>query len=134
MRPSYFRNIAALAALVAIPLCSLAQEQLAPPPPQLQQLEEDDQPAITIRKPEAEREITERRDHGKVTEVKVRSGKSTYYLHPNDPAGSAMRGDSQSDAVRPAEWVVHEFDLGRNKAEEAGEGQESIPATKTPKK
>jgi len=132
MRPFHFRNIAALAAIATIPLFSLAQERVAPPPPQLQQLDEDEQPAITIRKPEVEREITERRENGRVTEVKVRSGRSTYYLHPNTPAGSAMPGDTQSDTVRPAEWVVHEFDLGRNKAEEKGE--EPVPATPVPVK
>ncbi len=131
MRLYYFRNIAVLAAIAAVPLCSVAQETGAAPPPQLEQLDEGDQPAITIRKPATEREITEKREHGRVTEVKVRSGRSTYYLHPNDPAGSAMRGDTQSDTVRPAEWVVHEFDIGR-KAEEAAEGQGPDPATGAP--
>lgn len=131
MRLFYFRNIAVLAAIAAIPLCSVAQEPGVPPPPQLEQLDDDDQSAITIRKPDAEREITERREQGRVTEVKVRSGKSTYYLHPNEPAGSAMRGDAQSDTVRPAEWVVHEFDFGR-KPGETSEGQEPAPATDSP--
>lgn len=133
--PSFhFRNILAVAALAAVPLCSWAQEQAAPPPPKMELLDDSDQPAITIRKPEGEREITERRDNGRVTEIKVRSGKSAYYLHPNAPVGSALPGDAQSTTVRPAEWVVHEFDIGRNKTVEGDVGQEPVPAGQVPAK
>ena len=110
-------------------------------PPVLEKLEEGEPPAITIRKPDTEKQITEKRQQGKVTEVKVKSGKSTYYLKPADPAGSAMRGDGQSDEIRAAQWPVLEFDMGVKKkkaaeeaaaaaaAKDAGTAQ---PAAKTP--
>lgn len=87
-------------------------------PPVLEKLEEGEPPAITIRKPESEKQITEKRQQGKVTEVKVKSGNSTYYLKPADPAGSAMRGDGQSDEMRAAQWPVLEFDMGAKKKKE----------------
>lgn len=92
-------------------------------PPVLEKLEEGEPPAITIRKPDTEKQITEKRQQGKVTEVKVKSGKNTYYLKPADPAGSALRGDGQSKLTRAAQWPVLEFDLGAGKekaAETAG--------------
>ncbi|HJV73515.1 MAG TPA: DUF2782 domain-containing protein [Noviherbaspirillum sp.] len=84
----------------------------APPPPKMEKLEEGEAPTVTIRKPDQERKVTEKRaPGGKVTEVKVTNGKSTYYLKPNDPAGSAVAGDTQTDTTRPAQWRVMEFDV-----------------------
>lgn len=94
----------------AMPLLAAAQQ-----PPKMEKLEEGDAPTITIRKPDTEKKITEKREKGKVTEVKVQSGKSTYYLKPNEPAGAALPGDAQSNENRGAQWSVHEFDLGRKK-------------------
>lgn len=92
----------------------------APPPPQLEKLEEGEAPSITIRKPEQGSKITEKRaPGGKVTEVKVNSGKSTYYLKPNTPAGSAVPGDGQSSGNRAAQWEIKEFDIGHKEPKEA---------------
>lgn len=129
MHTIHFRRYVAAAAIAAVPLFSIAQDGPAPQPPGLQAIEETEEPAITIRKPESEREITERRDNGRVTEIKVKSGKSTYYLHPNDPPGNVMRGDVMSDTVRPAEWKVHRFDRAKPKTEEGIDSSEPVPAT-----
>lgn len=87
-----------------------AQPATDVPPPQLEPLEEGEAPAVTIRSGKEANQITESRDKdGKVREVKVTSGGSTYYLRPNEPAGSAMRGDGQSNVNRPAQWRVMEF-------------------------
>lgn len=83
--------------------------QPADAPPRLEKLEEGEAPGITIRKPEGARKITETRKQGKVTEIKVNSGNSTYYLKPNSPAGSALPGDAQSSSMRAAQWEVLEF-------------------------
>lgn len=131
-------TVASGLAACAMPLLVGAQQ-----PPVLEKLEEGEPPAITIRKPDTEKQITEKRQQGKVTEVKVKSGKSTYYLKPADPAGSAMRGDGQSDEMRAAQWPVLEFDMGVKKkkaAEEAAaaaaaaakDGSAAQPAAKTP--
>ena len=93
-----------------MPLLADAQQ-----PPKMEKLEEGEAPAITIRKPDTEKKITEKREKGKVTEVKVQTGKSTYYLKPNEAAGNAVPGDAQSNQNRGAQWSVREFDLGRKK-------------------
>lgn len=100
---------AAFIASYAMPLMAGAQQ-----PPQLEKLEEGEPPAVTIRKPEQRNKIQEKRaPGGKVTEVKATSGGSTYVVKPNDPAGSALPGDTQSNTTRPAQWEVKDFDLGR---------------------
>jgi hypothetical protein len=107
--PTFRLSIASIAAL--LPMLAAAQ-QTPPPPPQLEKLEEGEAPAITIRKEDSQRRITEKKEGGRVTEIKVQSGKSTYYLKPNEQPGNAQPGDAQSNITRPAQWKVLEFDLG----------------------
>ncbi|MEO8407133.1 MAG: DUF2782 domain-containing protein [Oxalobacteraceae bacterium] len=136
--PSAWITVASGLAACAMPLLVGAQQ-----PPVLEKLEEGEPPAITIRKPDTEKQITEKRQQGKVTEVKVKTGKSTYYLKPVDPAGSTLRGDGESDEIRAAQWPVLEFDLGLKKkkaaeaaaaaaAAEAKNAETAEPAAKTP--
>lgn len=111
--------ISACIAIQAISLTAAAQQ-----PPKLEKLEEGEAPAVTIRKPDQKSKIQEKRAAGgKVTEVKVTSGGSTYVVKPNDPAGSALPGDGQSNTMRAPQWEVKEFDFGRNKAKEQEDGQ-----------
>jgi hypothetical protein len=121
-------TVAAFIAAYATTLPAGAQQ-----PPRLEKLEEGEPPAVTIRKPEQERKITEKRaPGGKVKEVKVTTGKSTYYLKPNDPVGSGLPGDTQSNTTRPAQWEVLEFDASRTKeAKEAAETH-TAPAPRPP--
>lgn len=122
--------IACLAAY-ALPLHAFAQstDDVAPPPPQLEKLEEGEAPAVTIRKPDQRSQTTEKRaPGGKVTEIKVTNGKSTYYLKPNDPAGSAAPGDAEGSTNRGAQWEVMQFDLGRRgKEKKEAEAAEAVP-------
>lgn len=117
---------AACVAAYAMPLLAAAQQPAdAPPPPKMEKLEEGEAPGVTIRKPGQERKITEKRaPGGKVTETKVTSGKSTYYLKPNETPGT-VPGDTQSSANRGAQWEVGEFDLGHGEATE-------VPAVAAP--
>jgi hypothetical protein len=128
MRTSKLLTLVAVAACV-LPPFAMAQEPAKPSqPPKLEKLEEGDQPAINIpAKPDSERKITQKKEKGKVTEVKVKSGKSTYYLKPNDPAGSAVRGDAQSNEIRGAQWEVKQFDLGRKKQAATKEDSDKAP-------
>lgn len=90
-----------------------AAAQQASAPAKLEKLEEVDAPPVTIRggsRGANERQITQKREQGRVTEVKVKSGNNTYYLKPNPPAGTASPGDARSDMTRPAQWKVMEFD------------------------
>ncbi|WP_051567005.1 DUF2782 domain-containing protein [Herminiimonas sp. CN] len=115
-------------AACAIPLLVGAQQ-----PPVLEKLEEGEPPAVTIRKPDTEKQITEKRQQGKVTEVKVKSGKSTYYLKPVSPAGSALRGEGQSDEIRAAQWPVLEFDMGAKKKKTTASEAEAAAAAEAVK-
>lgn len=133
---SYF-HIRKIIALAVLSVMSVAMGQDIQQPPQVQELEvidEVDQPAITIRKPEMTGEITEKRQGGIVEEIKVKSGPSTYYLFPNGPNG--VPGSFESNEVRPALWKVHEFDVGESKQEskkeEAVEQPLNAPALPPP--
>jgi hypothetical protein len=120
---------AGLVASCATILPAAAQQGNAPPPPRLEKLEEGEEPAVTIRKPGEERKIEEKRaPGGKVKEVKVTKGKNTYYLKPNEPAGS----DQEGAANRGAQWEVMEFDLGRRKVKEGEPEQQAAPAAPPP--
>jgi len=111
-------------------LSSLAHAQAvsdkpAPPPPELQTLEEGEPPAVTIKKPGEEQgsgnSITERRDHGQTKEVKVKSGTSTYYVKPTQQLGGSTPGDVQSGPPSGAQWQIKEFDWGGKKKAKEGE-------------
>ena len=111
MRTFPLRQVLVLALLVH---AALAGAQT--PPPKLEKIEDAGDPSITVTaKPDSERKITEKREQGRVTEVKVTGGGSTYYLKPNTPAGSAVPGDAVGSANRGPQWQVMEFDLGKKK-------------------
>lgn len=122
-------------AAYAAPLLANAQQPAnpAPPPPQTQKLEEGEAPTITIRQPGAdEQPITQTRKQGKVSEVKVNSGSSTYYLKSNEQAGSTLPGDTESSAMRGSQWQVLQFDLSKKKDPNSVESPDApqLPASK----
>ncbi len=90
----------------------------APQKEDLELIDEVEQPTITIRKPDATREITERRENGEVREIKVQTGVSTYYLYPNQPLGGSF--DDITSKNRPAMWRVHEFDMTGQRPDQGG--------------
>ena len=77
--------------------------------------------------------ITEKKEGGRVTEVKVQAGPSTYTIKPNTPAGNAQVGDAQGgNSIRPPQWTVLEFGKGKKKtAEEAAAQTADAPPPKT---
>lgn len=103
--------------------------KIAPPPPELQTLDEGEPPAVTIKKPGEEQgggnSITERRDHGNTKEVKVKSGPSTYYVKPQQQLGSSTAGDVQSGPPSGAQWQIKEFDWGGKKKPKEGDTSDS---------
>ena len=106
-----------------------------PAPPQMEKLEEMTEAPITLTPPagsnaEGKTKIEEKRQQGRVTEVKVTSGNSTYYLKPNSPAGSSVPGDVTGSANRGPQWQVMEFDFGSTKkqAQDQAAGDSSAPA------
>lgn len=121
-------------AVFATPLLASAQQAAKDaPPPKMEKLEESEAPAVMIRKPSSEQKATEKREKGKVTQVKVQSGKSTYYLKPNDQPGSALPGDTESSTMRAPQWQVMEFDFTRRKdVKEADTGAALAPPPAAP--
>ncbi|MBR7799447.1 hypothetical protein [Undibacterium fentianense] len=110
--------VAALIAISASPLLA-AQEKTAPPPPKLEKLEEGPEADVKLIKPESNKlKTVERKENGKVTEVQVRTGKSTYTVKPNN----APKGTPEGDANRAAQWKVMEFG-GKKESKEV----ESLP-------
>ena len=78
MRTPLLLTTLSLALAASMP--AFAQQPLAdaPPPPRLERLEEGEAPAVTIPGGgQPERSITEKREQGRVTEVEVRTGRST---------------------------------------------------------
>jgi hypothetical protein len=120
---SGFRLFLFFAVFAAVPF-AMAQdtEKDAKPAEELELIDEVEQPTITIRKPDATREITERREQGVVTEVKVQTGVSTYYLYPNKPLGGAF--DDVTSKSRPAMWRIHEFDMTGQRPDQTGNEME----------
>ncbi len=122
---------AAFFAVALLPLGASAQSEQ----PELDTMEEIEVPEVTIRStPQKEEKIIERRQGGEVTSITVNSGNSTYQLKPNKPAGSAQRGDIQSDETRPARWKVREFDweTDQKKREEAAKRAANAPPLPPP--
>lgn len=124
-------SAALLAASAAHAQSAPSGQDVARPPPETQRLEEGEAPAVNIRRPDTKERITEKKSQGRVTEVEVHTGRSTYYAHPNDPAGSAMRGDGQSDTTRPVQFRVGEFGPPKSKPE-AEEPVQTLPPNPHP--
>jgi hypothetical protein len=130
-------------ASLATPMLVSAQQApqppktVAPPPPELQKLEEGEAPAVTVRKPgETPGDITQKTEQGRVTEIKVNSGGSTYYVKPQSTAGTLQPGDGP---VRGAQWQIKEFDMDHKQRKEGEAAQADAdaglppPAAATPK-
>ncbi len=102
--------------LLACAGLATAQQKPSEAPPRLDVVEQGSESPITIAPAQTPgAKITEKKEGGRVTEVKVKSGKSNYTMRPNVPAGNAQPGDAQSSAIRAPQWTVLEFDLQRKK-------------------
>ncbi|MES2758626.1 MAG: hypothetical protein V4693_14730 [Pseudomonadota bacterium] len=85
----------------------------------MERIEEgSDIPATITSKDRSPVKVTEKRDGGRVTEVEVTSGKSTYTMKANPAGAVAQPGDPASGTLRPPQWKVLEFDLFRKKQTE----------------
>ena len=109
-----------------------APQAVPQPPAGLESLQEGEAPAITIRKPSGETKTTEKREQGKVTQVKVQKGKSTYYVKPNDQVGNYLPGDAESSTNRAPTWQIKEFDLGRQRPVTEVEPAQILPPAPPP--
>jgi hypothetical protein len=131
-RTSSVWNILLLGMLAHV---SLAQAQQAPStaPPKLERIEEGSDTPITVTPPQrGAKKITEKREGGRVTEVEVKSGKSTYTMKANPPDAVAQPGDTASGSLRPPQWKVLEFDLFKKKQKELSEAAAAATAAAPP--
>lgn len=95
---------------------AMAQQKPSEAPPKLEIIEQGSDTPITVTPPKTPgTKITEKKEGGRVTEVKVKSGKSNYTMKPNVPPGNAQPGDATSSAYRAPQWTVLEFDLNKKK-------------------
>jgi hypothetical protein len=119
---------------------SLAQAQQTPSsaPPKLERIEEGSEAPITVTPQQRNaNQITEKREGGRVTEVEVKSGKSSYTMKANPPGAISQPGDATGSTLRPPQWKVLEFDLFKKKqkeGEEADAGTAAAPPPPPPSK
>ena len=148
LRTSPLRTILSLCLIAhAGAVFAQAKPSDAPPrpsdaPPKLETIEPSATPRPSINvTPKSARggtKITEKKEGGRVTQVQVQTGPSTYTMKPNAPAGNAQPGDVQSGgSTRTPQWTVLEFGKGKKKpvAEAAAETTDAPPPkTVTPAK
>lgn len=128
MKLSKFCSFAVLSiAAGAAPAWVIAQDMNtpAPPPPQMENLNEVEAPSVTIQTPSEQKEktITEKREQGRVTEIKVDGPSSTYYLHPPGPNVPMTGGPVQTNP----QWKIKEFDWGGKKKSKTADNAAPAP-------
>jgi hypothetical protein len=107
-----------------------AQQTANTPPPKMERIEEGSDTPVTITPQNRSRtNINEKRDGGRITEVEVTSGKSTYTMKGTPPGSVTQTGDATGSTLRPPQWKVLEFDLSRKKQKDAQEADAATTGT-----
>ena len=131
------RTSPALKLLAALLLANagtaLAQTKPSEAPPKLERVEEgSDAPITIVPKRDERRNIKETRDGGQVKEVQVKSGKSVYTMKGANPASVTENSVGTGSTLRPPQWQVLEFDLGRKKQAQRDEEAAAAAAAAPP--
>jgi len=114
-------------ALLSATGAALAQDKPAQTPPKLEVIEEGSDTPIVVTPPSSKgAKITEKKDGGRTTEVKVKSGKSVYTMKGAHP--SAVNERASGSTLGTPQWQVLEFDLNRKKKTD----KEAVPAADVP--
>lgn len=104
---------------------ALAQQKPAEAPPKLEVIEEGSDSPITVTPPKTGgSKVTEKKEGGRTTEVKVKSGKSSYTMQGANPSAVSERGGTGS-TLKPPQWTALEFDLTKKKKTD----KEAVPDT-----
>ncbi len=107
----------------------LAQQKPAETPPKLEVIEEGSDTPIVVTPPTSGgTKITEKKDGGRITEVKVKNGKSAYTMKGAHPSAVNERGNAAGSTLGTPQWQVMEFDLSRKKKT----SKEDVPADAPP--
>ena len=114
-----------------------AQQVPSSAPPKLERIEKDSDTPIKVAPPpqRSGANINEKRDGGRVTEVQVTTGGSSYTMKGAEPGSVAQTGDATGSTLRPPQWKVMEFDFFKKKqkeGEEADAGKASAPPPPPP--
>src|SRR4051812_39540960 len=95
---------------------ALAQQKPSEAPPKLESIEEGSDTPIVVTPPKTGgAKITEKKEGGRTTEVKVTTGKSAYTMKGQSPAAVNERGGATGSTLGAPQWQIMEFDLGRKK-------------------
>ena len=112
---------------------ALAQKKPSEAPPKLDIIEPGSDTPVTVTPPTTgAARITEKKEGGRTTEVKVKSGKSQYTMKANNPASTAAPGAVQGGTLRPPQWTVLEFDLNKKKKAAPESATEAAPVPPPP--
>ena len=134
-RTTFVGKILLLGMLATVSLAQ-AQETPSSAPPKLERIEEGSGTPITVtpkQRNDANRSgtnINEKREGGRVTEVEVTTGGSSYTMKGAAPGSAAQTGDATGSTLRPPQWKVMEFDLFKRKqkaVEEVDAGTANAP-------
>ncbi|MEO7494215.1 MAG: hypothetical protein ABIT83_11050 [Massilia sp.] len=116
-----------------------AQKSPSSAPPQLERIEEGtDTPITTAPLPtrKGDKRITEKKDNQGGREVEVKSvGKTSYTMKSVPPGTAATSASGATTTLRPPQWKVLEFDLGKKKPKQGEEAEggaadaASVPVT-----
>ena len=126
-------KILLLGMLACAGLVQAQQAQQAPSsaPPKLDRIEKDSATPITVTPQQRSGSgINEKRDGGRITEVEVSTGGSSYTMKAAAPGTVTQTGDASGSTLRPPQWKVMEFDLFKKKqkdGEEPDAGRASAP-------
>ncbi|ATQ74370.1 hypothetical protein CR152_07505 [Massilia violaceinigra] len=137
LRTSSLCKTLALCLLAHANLAGAQQSKPSDAPPKLERIDDGNLAPVTPATPAPranEPKITEKREGGRTTEVKVKTGKSSYTMKGTNPAGGSSTGDAAGSTLRPPQWTVGEFDLNKKKkaASEAAADTEAAPVPPPP--
>jgi hypothetical protein len=114
----------------SLALAQQAQQTPSSAPPKLERIEEGTDTPITVTPQQRSgAKINEKREGGRVTEVQVTSGKSSYTMKGAAPGSVVQTGDATGSTLRPPQWKVMEFDLFNHKQKQQKEGEGADAAT-----
>lgn len=125
-----------LGTLAHASLVQAQQAQQTPPaatPPKLERIEDgSDQPVTITPQQRGKQKVTEKREGGRVTEVQVTTGKSSYTMKAPTPGSVNDQADLTGSKLRPPQWKVLEFDLSGKKKQTDAEAAAAAAAAEAP--
>lgn len=133
LRTSSFRNFLALCLFASASLAGAQQSKPSDAPPKLERVDDSNLAPAIVAPRANEPKISEKREAGR-SEVKVKSGKSSYTMKGTNPAAGSSGLDANGSALRGPQWQVGEFDLNKKKkqASEAAAETEAAPVPAPP--